>query len=55
MNTQYQDTDAGVSENSDFAENDWYAFYDAADVPETPGAWTLRDFADILPDVDEWH
>jgi hypothetical protein len=55
MYTQYQDTDAGVSEISDLAEIEWYAFDDAADVPESPGAWTLKDFADILPDVDIWR
>jgi len=54
MNTHSQKTDSVLPDSSDAMENDWYALYDAVDVPESLGAWTLKDFADILQDVDVW-
>jgi hypothetical protein len=55
MYTQYQDTDSGVSKGGDVTESEWYTLYDAVDVPESLGAWTLKDFADILQDVGLWR
>jgi hypothetical protein len=55
MYTYYQQTDSAQSDRGDPSEGDSYALYDAIDVPESFGAWTLKDFADILQDVDDWH
>jgi len=55
MYTNHQYSDSAQSDCGSSSDNDWYALYDAVDVPESLGAWTLKDFADILQDADEWH
>jgi hypothetical protein len=55
MYSNHQYTDSAQSDGDSSSDNDCYALYDAVDVPESLGAWTLKDFADILQAADEWH
>ena len=55
MYTRYEHSGARAPERYDFTQSGWSDLADAADVPEAPSAWTLEDFADILPDAGAWQ
>ncbi len=55
MNAQYDYEGAAAPEHDEYVQGGWYGFADSADVPEIAGAWTLKDFADILPPHGEWQ
>jgi hypothetical protein len=55
MHTQYEYDNVAASEHDEYIQSGWFGFADTADVPEAPGAWTLEDFADILPAAGGWQ
>ena len=55
MYTRYEHSGARAPQRYDFTQSGWSDLADAADVPEAPSAWTLEDFADILPAAGGWQ
>jgi hypothetical protein len=52
MYTKYEYDNVAASEHDEYIQSGWFGFADTADVP---GAWTLEDFADILPAAAGWQ